>query len=82
MSHVVVVVVIVKSIKLYSCCSISRRHVVIFLKTGKLWVPATAINIAFCPPALRVLFLNCVFFFWSIFLSLKLNKEDETASEA
>jgi peroxisomal membrane protein 2 len=39
----------------------------------KLWVPATAINIAFCPPALRVLFLNGVFFFWSIFLSLKLN---------
>uniref|UniRef100_A0A7S2W2E8 Peroxisomal membrane protein MPV17 n=1 Tax=Eucampia antarctica TaxID=49252 RepID=A0A7S2W2E8_9STRA len=43
----------------------------------KLWVPATAVNIAFCPPLLRVLFLNCVFFFWSIFLSLKLNKEEE-----
>jgi len=43
----------------------------------KLWVPATAVNIAFCPPALRVLFLNCVFFFWSIFLSLKLNKDDD-----
>ena len=42
----------------------------------KLWVPATAINIAFCPPILRVLFLNVVFFFWSIFLSLKLNKGD------
>mmetsp|Transcript_29648 Transcript_29648/g.66537 ORF Transcript_29648/g.66537 Transcript_29648/m.66537 type:complete len:263 (-) Transcript_29648:143-931(-) len=48
----------------------------------KLWVPATAVNIAFCPPILRVLFLNCVFFFWSIFLSLKLNKaEDITGSE-
>mmetsp|Transcript_569 Transcript_569/g.857 ORF Transcript_569/g.857 Transcript_569/m.857 type:complete len:256 (-) Transcript_569:1021-1788(-) len=45
----------------------------------KLWVPATAVNIAFCPPVLRVLFLNCVFFFWSIFLSLKLNKEEESA---
>lgn len=44
--------------------------------SGKLWVPATAINIAFVPPILRVLYLNCVFFFWSIFLSLKLNKEE------
>merc|ERR1712127_356745 len=43
----------------------------------KLWVPATAVNIAFCPPILRVLFLNVVFFFWSIFLSLKLNKIEE-----
>jgi len=42
----------------------------------KLWVPATAVNIAFCPPLFRVLFLNCVFFFWSIFLSLKLNNSD------
>jgi hypothetical protein len=44
----------------------------------KLWVPATAVNIAFCPPALRVLFLNGVFFFWSIFLSLKLNGTSDT----
>ena len=49
------------------------------LANWKLWVPATAVNIAFCPPVLRVLFLNCVFFFWSIFLSLKLNKEEESA---
>ena len=46
----------------------------------KLWVPATAVNIAFCPPILRVLFLNVVFFFWSIFLSLKLNKGEESSS--
>jgi len=45
----------------------------------KLWVPATAVNIAFCPPVLRVLFLNCVFFFWSIFLSLTLNKKEDDA---
>mmetsp|Transcript_10640 Transcript_10640/g.23501 ORF Transcript_10640/g.23501 Transcript_10640/m.23501 type:complete len:261 (-) Transcript_10640:153-935(-) len=45
----------------------------------KLWVPATAVNIAFCPPILRVLFLNVVFFFWSIFLSLKLNKTEESS---
>ena len=47
------------------------------LANWKLWVPATMVNIAFCPPILRVLFLNCVFFFWSIFLSLKLNKTPE-----
>ena len=46
------------------------------LANWKLWVPATAVNIGFCPPVLRVLFLNCVFFFWSIFLSLKLNKSE------
>lgn len=43
----------------------------------KLWVPATVVNLAFCPPPLRVLFLNIVFFFWSIFLSLKLNNTEE-----
>ncbi|KAG7339491.1 Mpv17 / PMP22 family protein [Nitzschia inconspicua] len=43
----------------------------------KLWVPATVVNLAFVPPILRVLYLNVVFFFWSIFLSLKLNKEEE-----
>ena len=47
----------------------------------KLWVPATAINIAFCPPILRVLFLNCVFFFWSIFLSLKLNNNTDAVDD-
>ena len=47
------------------------------LANWKLWVPATAVNIAFCPPILRVLFLNVVFFFWSIFLSLKLNKSED-----
>jgi len=47
------------------------------LANWKLWVPATVVNIGFCPPLFRVLFLNCVFFFWSIFLSLKLNKEEE-----
>lgn len=45
------------------------------LANWKLWVPATVVNIAFIPPILRVLYLNCVFFFWSIFLSLKLNKD-------
>ena len=46
----------------------------------KLWVPATVVNIAFVPPLFRVLYLNCVFFFWSIFLSLKLNKGEDDAA--
>lgn len=52
------------------------------LANWKLWVPATAVNIAFCPPILRVLFLNVVFFFWSIFLSLKLNKVAPETNES
>jgi len=48
----------------------------------KLWVPATVINLAFVPPLLRVLYLNCVFFFWSIYLSLKLNKDENTSESA
>jgi len=47
------------------------------LANWKLWVPATVINIGFVPPILRVLYLNCVFFFWSIYLSLVLNKKQE-----
>jgi len=46
----------------------------------KLWVPATVINLAFVPPILRVLYLNVVFFFWSIFLSLKLNKDEGSSA--
>ena len=56
--------------------SIPSKYGVSF-NVGKLWVPATMVNIAFCPPVLRVLFLNVVFFFWSIFLSLKLNSAEE-----
>lgn len=50
------------------------------LANWKLWVPATVVNIAFVPPILRVLYLNCVFFFWSIYLSLKLNKDVDAES--
>eukprot|EP00316_Scyphosphaera_apsteinii_P008974 CAMPEP_0119314014 /NCGR_PEP_ID=MMETSP1333-20130426/31295_1 /TAXON_ID=418940 /ORGANISM="Scyphosphaera apsteinii, Strain RCC1455" /LENGTH=243 /DNA_ID=CAMNT_0007319023 /DNA_START=13 /DNA_END=744 /DNA_ORIENTATION=- len=45
----------------------------------KLWIPATAVNIALVPPVLRVLYINIVFFFWSIFLSTVAN--NETPSE-
>ncbi|CAM9668581.1 unnamed protein product, partial [Ascophyllum nodosum] len=34
-----------------------------------VFVPAAVVNLAFCPPELRVLFLNVVFFGWTIFLS-------------
>ena len=42
-------------------------------------LPATVINLAYCPPELRVLFLNCVFFCWVVYLSLFLNAGEETA---
>jgi len=48
----------------------------ILIKNWAIFIPATAINIAFCPPELRVLFLNCVFFGWVIYLSLLLNDGD------
>lgn len=34
----------------------------ILIKNWAVFLPATVINIAYCPPELRVLFLNCVFF--------------------
>jgi len=49
------------------------------LANWKLWVPATVVNIAFVPPLLRVLYLNFIFFFWSIFLSITLNKDQVDA---
>lgn len=45
----------------------------------KLWVPAVFVNLAFCPPELRVLYCNLVFFVWSICLSLLLNAQPSTA---
>ena len=55
---------------------LDEDYVDTMLANWKLWLPATVVNIAFVPPLLRVLYLNVVFFFWSIFLSLKLNKDD------
>jgi Mpv17 / PMP22 family len=42
--------------------------------TGKLWIPASILNLAFVQPSLRVLFVNVVFFFWTIILSILLNQ--------
>ena len=53
----------------------------ILLKNWSVFLPATAINIAYCPPELRVLFLNCVFFGWVVYLSLFLN-EESTSEQA
>eukprot|EP00962_Isochrysis_galbana_P039267 scaffold14058_cov117-Isochrysis_galbana.AAC.2 len=49
----------------------------ILVKNWSVFLPATVINISFCPPELRVLFLNCVFFGWVIYLSLFLNQGSE-----
>ena len=53
----------------------------ILIKNWSVFLPATVINLAFCPPELRVLFLNCVFFGWVVYLSLFLN-EDEVEEAA
>ena len=48
----------------------------ILLKNWAVFLPATVINIGYCPPELRVLFLNCVFFCWVVYLSLFLNEKE------
>jgi len=52
----------------------------ILIKNWGVFLPATVINIAFCPPELRVLFLNTVFFGWVCYLSLFLNTDDAEKS--
>jgi peroxisomal membrane protein 2 len=52
----------------------------ILIKNWSVFLPATVINLAFCPPPLRVLFLNTVFFGWVIYLSLFLNENAESDS--
>ena len=41
----------------------------------ELWVPASLVNMAFVRPELRVLYVNVVFFFWTIILSIILNRQ-------
>lgn len=45
----------------------------VLLKNWAVFLPATFINLGFLPSQLRVLFLNSVFFFWTIYLSLTVN---------
>lgn len=53
----------------------------ILVKNWSVFLPATVINIAYCPPELRVLFLNCVFFGWVVYLSLFLNEGAEQVEQ-
>ena len=53
----------------YCLVSISHHHCML----GKLWIPATIVNIAFISPILRVTYDNLVFFIWTIILSIMLN---------
>jgi len=46
----------------------------------KLWIPAVLLNFAFCPPKLRVLYNNVIFFVWSICLSLLLDTTTPTTT--
>ena len=48
----------------------------ILVKNWAVFLPATFINIAFLPLEYRVLFLNCVFFGWVIYLSLFINDKE------
>jgi hypothetical protein len=52
----------------------------ILLKNWAVFIPATVINQGFCPPELRVLFLNVVFFGWVVYLSLFLNGDEAVES--
>eukprot|EP00629_Pelagomonadales_sp_RCC1024_P009497 CAMPEP_0119285054 /NCGR_PEP_ID=MMETSP1329-20130426/31470_1 /TAXON_ID=114041 /ORGANISM="Genus nov. species nov., Strain RCC1024" /LENGTH=217 /DNA_ID=CAMNT_0007285755 /DNA_START=237 /DNA_END=887 /DNA_ORIENTATION=+ len=46
------------------------------LKNWLVFVPATVVNLGLVPLELRVLFINVVFFFWVIFLSLVINAKE------
>jgi peroxisomal membrane protein 2 len=53
-------------------------YVTTLIANWKLWVPASLINMAFCPPKLRVLYCNVIFFVWSICLSLLFNSGNKS----
>lgn len=59
----------------YQHCLSSRslHNLVLRIITGKLWIPASLVNLAFVKPTLRVLYVNVVFFLWTIILSMILN---------
>jgi hypothetical protein len=52
----------------------ARRH------AGILWLPASFFNLAFIPPCYRVLYVNVVFFFWTIILSMMVNTSEPNSS--
>jgi hypothetical protein len=59
-----------------------EAYLVTLIENWKLWVPATLINIAYCPPEFRVLFSNAVFFVWSIVLSILFDAQNSGNGEA
>jgi len=59
---------------------IQNDYITTMIANWKLWIPAVFINFAFCPPKLRVLYNNIIFFVWSIFLSLLLNTTTAAAT--
>jgi Mpv17 / PMP22 family len=52
---------------------LSRNYWTSLLANWKLWLPFSFINLAFVKPTLRVLFVNAVFFGWTIILSMLIN---------
>jgi hypothetical protein len=52
---------------------LKEEYMITLISNWKLWVPATVYNMAYVPPAFRVLYCNVIFFGWSIYLSLALN---------
>jgi Mpv17 / PMP22 family len=61
----------------YQHCLSSRplQNLALDIVTGKLWIPASLVNLAFVKPTLRVLYVNVVFFAWTIILSMILNND-------
>ena len=60
---------------------LSDSYVSTLKKNWLLWIPATVVNIGFCPPDLRVLYLNVVSFFWFCYLSLVINDDEAFGEE-
>ena len=52
---------------------VSTTYWTALVANWRLWIPFSLLNIACVRPSLRVLFVNVVFFFWTIILSLMLN---------
>ena len=58
----------------------SIQHISFLFVIGKLWIPANFVNYAFVKPSLRVLFVNILFFFWTIILSIMLNGHNDDST--
>mmetsp|Transcript_37621 Transcript_37621/g.117608 ORF Transcript_37621/g.117608 Transcript_37621/m.117608 type:complete len:86 (+) Transcript_37621:374-631(+) len=61
---------------------LDAEYVPTMFTSWKVWIPAAFINIGFVPPELRVLFINMVFFAWTVYLSLVVNKPVGEKAEA